>query len=626
MCGIIGVIGSSDAISSLQSHRLKHRGPDGSGYWQSPEGEYPVKLAHTRLSILDVSDSGRQPFLSDNGRYIFTFNGEIYNFIELRSLLESKGYFFKTQSDTEVFFVGLIHYGPAFQEKCNGMWSFCLWDQQEKKALFGRDRFGKKPFYYYLINNKAIAFSSEMKGLYPFMKSIRAADDINRHLIRLFDYESSEHCVVDGVKRLRAGHFMQFNKGEVKVTRWWNTLDNLEPPPLKYEDQVERWRELFLDAVKIRMRSDVRIGTALSGGLDSSATVCAMAYISSGVINNQRQSKDWQHAFCSHYPGSSLDEFKWANYVASSRRIRLDKVVIKPELSPWSISEMFYKVEDPYLTLPLPMLSTYQEISKAGVKVTLDGHGADELLSGYGSINTAYRDFNVQESAELTQIINSLSTGEYVPLKGNAYYNWVKNKVIELVRYGIRDRKDLLKFLIGKGTLELASYKLNYEDQARDEYKAFDPLTRELYEMFHVTILPTLLRNYDRYSMASGVEVRMPFMDHRLVTYTFSLPLRAKIGGGFTKRIMRDALKGIVPELVRTRRDKIGWNAPMHEWLNGPLNEEVEDFIYKKNRDQYLIRCWQNFKKIPNPNFLDGQRLWFELMPKMWLHSMSTWR
>ena len=180
--------------------------------------------------------------------------------------------------------------------------------------------------------------------------------------------------------------------------------------------------------------------------------------------------------------------------------------------------------------------------------------------------------------------------------------------------------------LLGKRDLDFVRFKLKFDDQSHPNFKKLDPLSQSLYEQFHITVLPTLLRNYDRYSMASGVEVRMPFMDHRLVTYIFSLPWHSKVGGTYTKRIMRDALKGILPEQIRIRRDKIGWNAPLNEWLQGPLKEEIEELIKTDILSQKTKNAWKLFQKKKNPNHTDGQIIWASIMPYLWKKSLSTYK
>ena len=618
MCGLIGTIGFKDD-TKLNLKTLSHRGPDAMGKWETPkgEGEFPVFLGHTRLTILDLTEAGNQPFISKDHRYVFVYNGEIYNFIELRKELEILGQVFYTNSDTEVLLKGLILEGPSFQLRCNGMWSFCLWDRKKKTALFGRDRFGKKPLFYHLLSNNRLVFASEMKGIYPFLNTIQPNENINIYLQKVFDYESSENCVIKGIKRLPPGFYAIYKDGKFDKHRWWNTLDHLEVVSNNYEEQVHKWREIFLDAVKIRMRSDVRIGTALSGGLDSAATFSAMSYLANKNDDITRQSQDWQNGFCAHYPGSDLDETKWAKIVTENANVKLQEVIINPQNSDWSINEALHQVEDPYLTLPIPMLETYRAISNAGIKVTLDGHGADELFSGYGHLNSAFKSSNVGQTAELISIINSLQSGKYKVISENMKMNFIKKRLFMFLKSCAIKPWNILKTVLGKQDLEFLRYKLEYVDQSHYEFKKLDPLSKDLYE-----ILPTLLRNYDRYSMASGVEVRMPFMDHRLVTYTFSLPWTSKVGGTYTKRIMRDSLKGILPEQIRTRRDKIGWNAPLHEWFKGPLKNEIENMIEKKDLSKKVKNYWKKFQKIRNPIYSDGQNLWRVLMPELWKRSL----
>ena len=621
MCGILGTVGFKND-SRFDLSLLEHRGPDGSGIWSSPDDEFPVMLGHTRLSIIDLSEEANQPMLCVNERYTFIYNGEIYNFIELRKSLEAQGHQFFSNSDTEVFFKGLIAEGPNFQLRCNGMWAFCLWDRKLGKALFGRDRFGKKPLFYSIINSKNLVFASEMKAIQPFLQPVEFSDSIDFNLRYLFDYESSEETVLKGIKRIPPGHYAEYCDHKFKLTRWWNTLNHLEEVPDSYEDQVVRWRELFLDAVKIRMRSDVRIGTALSGGLDSSATFSSMAFLSNlaGSVN-ERQSSDWQHGFCAHFPKSSLDESNWAQIVTDSLDIPLQKVEIDPLESGWSIADAFKQVEDPYLTLPTPMLATYKAIANAGIKVTIDGHGADELFSGYGHLDFAFKDCSAAELNEVVAIIKSLHSGKLDSSTDWIKSKWIKHRVLAFLKKHLRQPSKKIKNLISGHNLDFIKYRLQYDDQKHPAFNSFDSLTKSLYEIFHITILPTLLRNYDRYSMASGVEIRMPFMDHRLVAYTFSLPWTSKVGGGYTKRIFRDAMKGILPEEIRTRRDKIGWNAPLHEWLQGKLKKEVGNFLKNDNLPKEVLEAWNLFQKMPNPDFYEGQKVWNLLMPHIWKNS-----
>jgi asparagine synthase (glutamine-hydrolysing) len=619
MCGIVGVLGDShDLKRGMEA--IRHRGPDASGIWKAPDGETPASIGHQRLSIIDLSENANQPFTSHDGRHVLVFNGEIYNYIELRKELQDQGVIFFTNSDTEVFLNGLILYGDDFLLKCNGMWAFCLWDRKLSKALLGRDRFGKKPLFFSFVG-KALYFASEMKAIFPYLDGVNLVEDVDIFLANIFDYEHTEKCIVSGINRLKPGHIATWTTQSMRIKRWWNTLDHLVDVPKKYGDQVEQWRDLFLDSVRLRMRSDVPIGTALSGGLDSSAIAAAVNFQRRGHPEAIQQPKI-QKAFCAHYPNSSLDEYKWAAKFADSINLPLEKVEINPKRFPDRLSEMLAYMEDPYISSPLPMLATYRTISQQGIMVTLDGHGADELFSGYGHLNTLLNMTNLIESQEILKIIKSTQTGRLDAITHPENLGLLLSRAFKFLMPFDSKARRYVKYMLGRIPRKLLNYKLTFEDQNHPAFKSMDPFNRQLYEIFHVSTLPTLLRNYDRYSMASGVEIRMPFLDWRLVCFTFSLPWESKVGNGYTKRLLRDALKGILPDEIRLRRDKIGWNAPFHEWARNENRAEIQALVEEKNCPANLKKAWQRFNKISEPNFNDGQKLWSQIMPEIWKKSL----
>jgi len=599
MCGFIFGYGVS-LDDRFDLELLRHRGPDYSGTWASDTGYY--FCGHNRLSILDLTTDGNQPLFSKDQRWVFVYNGEIYNFKELRRDLEHKGVDFVSNSDSEVLFKGLIQFGEKFLSRCNGMFSFALFDQNKSHLTVGRDRFGKKPLFYTLTDGGYV-FASEMKALYPYLNSVSPNDEISKFFKNPFDYEASATTCIKDIYSIKPGTVLKLHGTVADESRWWNTLESLIEVPNKYEDQVDQFRNLFLNAVKIRMRSDVPIGTALSGGLDSSAVFCSMLHL----IKNGETSSFLPQAFTAHYPGSDIDELDWARLAVGDRQELLNVVEVNPIDSERTLEQALYQVEDPYITLPHPMFATYQAIKKSGISVTLDGHGADEMFSGYNDLFLAMLSFDTARLQEVNSISKSLKTG-IMPV------NISKHKLIGValqawVRFFARDVRDIFR----------KDKYLSHEDVLHPNYRRMSAFERRLYVIFHLTILPTLLRNYDRYSMAESVEVRMPFMDHRLVSFVFSLPLSSKLGGGYTKRIVRDAMKDIVPEPILTRKDKIGWNAPLHNWLSGELGFEI-DLKLKEDRNLYDLvgEDWTNFRKIPSPTFLDGQLVWQKLLPSLW--------
>jgi asparagine synthase (glutamine-hydrolysing) len=638
MCGIAGVIGiRSSQISQKLLNKIKHRGPDGTGFWLSPPGEAPATLCHSRLSILDLSSAGAQPFHSTNGRFTIVFNGEIYNFLELREELCSKhNICFASNADTEVLLYGLIYEGSDFLLKCNGMWAFCLWDRLEAKATFSRDRFGVKPLYYTELSGGRLGFSSEMKGLSPLLASVNPSRYIDDIFSNQFSYEFSDLCAIDGISRLPPGCIATFQNGRLSVGKWWNTLDHVFEVDDDYPSQVESWRDIFFDSVRIRMRSDVRIGTALSGGLDSSSVLAAMSAISKKSCDfNNRLAHDWKHGFCCSYPGSVLDESSFARQVAESCDTNFHSIEIEPKFSEHNIFESLAQVEDPYLTIPTPMLETYKAIKKKSISVTLDGHGADELFSGYGHLSYALRSARTfREFSEILEIDRSTRSGVFSLKERQTMMRKLKSRLYYLLAsLGLLPLSILKSSAYDLGSQFFASDFTSRLIEARSDIRRhprfleLDIFSQVLYEIFHITVLPTLLRNYDRYSMANGLEIRMPFMDWRLVCYTFSLPLEAKLGGSFTKRIQRDALSGFLIDEIRLRRDKLGWNAPAHEWFHGPLKPLLDEQILTAPKNRYYTKfktAYNQFYKFRQPSFLDGVRLWNASLPLLWFHSLKS--
>lgn len=637
MCGIAGIIGlRSHRIAQSLLEKIEHRGPDGSGFWLTPQHQFPATFCHSRLSIIDPSDAGAQPFHSSDGRFTIVFNGEIYNFLELKAELCSRyDISFSSDSDTEVLLCGLIYEGLEFLPKCNGMWAFCLWDSLESKAIFSRDRFGVKPLYYTELSRGRLGFASEMKGLSPLLSSIAPSKYIDDMFTHQFNYEFSDLCAIDGISRLPAGCVGIFQHGKLSVSKWWNTLDHLFQVEPDYSSQVDSWRELFFDSIKIRMRSDVRIGTALSGGLDSSSVLAAMSAVSgrSSPFEN-RLADDWQHGICCTYPGSSLDESYFAKKVAQSCHVSFDAVQVAGNISEGEIIQALAKVEDPYLTLPNPMLDTYRAIKAKGISVTLDGHGADELFSGYGHLKYAMASSkSYREFSEILEIDRSTRSGVFSDYERKSVRSILRHRVIyffySLGMIPLRRLKSSVKSQFPQSSSSWFFHSKLFE--ARRElndhpaYLELDVFSQVLFEIFHLTILPTLLRNYDRYSMANGLEIRMPFMDWRLVCYTFSLPLQSKLGGTFTKRIQRDALAGYLCDEVRLRRDKIGWNAPVHDWFIGPLKGQLDTRYFNASSSPYSKRfrlAYSKFLTLRHPSFADGQRLWNSLLPLLWFDSL----
>ena len=607
MCGILGTIPATNESFFKESlDTLYHRGPD--AYGVDSVGD-DITLGHRRLSILDLSINGKQPMFDHSNRYSVVFNGEIYNFLELKKELEKKGYQFKSSSDTEVLLYSYIEYGEECVLKFNGMWAFAIWDKETKELFLSRDRYGKKPMFYAQVDGKFI-FASEMKAIFPYLKRVEPSDDFEWCKQNTFTYEATEKCLIKGIERFPYGHTGIYANNSLVTKRYWNTLDHLVEVPKSYDEQVEIFRELFFDSCKLRMRADVTIGTALSGGLDSSATISAMAHLAK---ENKNFAKDWQHAFVATFPGTPLDESYYAKKVTDRLGIKGTFIDIDPKKQWHKLDEYFYLFEDLYLTSPLPMIMTYGAVKSHGVTVTLDGHGADEMFSGYGHLLHALGDakFNLKQTIDIIKTYQDTQ-------KENEQYkqtNGLKLYANHMSRYWA-------KKIIGK--------KINSKDVNHPNFKKMDNFSQTLYILFHETILPTLLRNYDRYAMINSVEIRMPFMDHRLVSFVSSLPYSSKFGGGYTKKLIRDALDPYMPEEVTWRKSKIGFNSPTVDWMQNDLKEWFLDTVNSKSFNEcslienpQLLR--ENINKVVSKktNSLSfAQNCWNNLTPYLWENAM----
>ncbi len=544
MCGIAGIFDIASPVPRETIERftdaLAHRGPDGRGL----HIDGGVALGHTRLAILDPRPEGNCPmeYVTPTGqRSWITFNGEVYNFLEIRHELENAGWRFKTRTDTEIIAAAWALWGKDCLTRFNGMWAFAIWTPEKQELVLSRDRFGVKPLYYYLDSHR-LCFASEAKafikldGFKPEL-DMAVAETAMKHS---FAYEGgTDGYLLKGVRRLPAGHLLTMSgRGEIKVEKWWDTAAHIPQVPDTFEEQVDRFRDIFLDAVRIRMRSDVPVGSCLSGGIDSSSVVSCMSLLNERGALAERVPSDWRQTFVASFPGTVLDERAYAEEVIKATGTSPYIWNFDPSEGLDLIPDSVWSLEDVYSGLVVPVWALYREMRRAGTVVSLDGHGSDEMLMGY----TWYLDWPVRE------------------------------------------------------------------------------VNQRLYNDFHFSLLPAILRNYDRCSMAHGIEVRMPFMDWRLVTYCFGLPALSKAGDSWTKRVLRAAMRGIVPDVVLDRRTKIGFNSPMIEWFNGGLANMME-----------LLAKHPLWKESP---FWNGPELASQVLTKSrakawttadWGFSLETW-
>lgn len=565
MCGIAGIVAlrgvqvEPAALLRLMD-AIAHRGPDGAGTWSSADRS--VALGHRRLAIIDPGAGGHQPMASADGRHVMVYNGEVYNFLELRRELEAAGTHFHTESDTEVILAAWQAWGESMLLRFNGMWALAIFDTVSGELFLARDRFGIKPLLY-AITPEQFVFASEMRAL---MRSGLVANTLDsevarRLLLDPFGVEGSARTLFSQVQRLQAGHCMWLRDGRVRLKRWWNTVEHLPPVPSDQQERADQFGSLFRDAVALRMRSDVPIGTSLSGGFDSSAVLCTMASLEQAGMG-PRSAKAWRHAFVASFPGMSNDERPEAEVAAAWAGVTPTILEIGRNDALEDIDRILDDLDDVYISLPTAVWLIYRQLRQHKVLVSLDGHGADELMGGYRQGGQSW-------AFHLRNFIAGVTAGQ--PLLGRgvdmARAATLRRRGQFFLRGGLTSLPPMLP-VVGDGDVLPGNW---------------GGLNRRLYRMFHGTVLPTILRNFDRLSMAHGVEVRMPFMDWRLVAYAMALPDSSKSGDGYSKLVARRAMAGRMPESIRMGRRKVGFNSPMPEWLNGPLAAWVESVLAQKS-------------------------------------------
>ena len=556
MCGILGAIPAVEPTIFVRAlATIAHRGPDGQGIWKD---QAKVMLGHRRLSILDMTDAGSQP-MHRHGRYHIVFNGEIYNFLEIRRDLEKLGEHFTSESDTEVLLAAYAYWGEDCLARLNGMWAIAIWDEQEQQLFLARDRMGEKPLFY-LDDGKRFIFASEQKALLPFMREVRPSKNFHALSNNGYAYEANGGSLFQGISRFPAAHCGWYKDGNLRLKRYWSPLEVDQEIPPDYESQVLKLRELLLDSCKLRLRADVPIATGLSGGVDSSAVAASIAEVGRGH-GAERLPTDWQNAFVASFPGTVMDEASAARRIAKRLGVRLFEVPIVPEGAADKLEEIAYLFEEVHEVNPLPHFQLYREMRNQGIFVSLDGHGGDELFCGY-------------ESSILHALPSTLFTPDDMRMV-HSTYRAVHPKNVQFR---------------GMSPLSIAGYLARSESRhhlknlyrgraMRRAVAQCDSLNRHLLALSFETVLPTLLRNYDRYSMMSGVEIRMPILDHRIVDFAFSLGWKSKLNKGYTKSILRDAVGQWLPEGVVTNHTKIGFAPPIIDWIRGPLRVYLLDEI-----------------------------------------------
>jgi len=614
MCGIAGILNLNREKIDVEflteiTELVKHRGPDGMGMvlissqfinngpkpieFRTHDGfreanrdlsNYNIGLGHRRLSIIDLSDKGHQPMGNEDGSLWIVHNGEIYNYIEIRRELISRGYKFKSNTDTEVILNSYKEWGIDCLNKFNGMWAFAILDYRKKILFCSRDRFGIKPFYYFL-NNDVFIFASEIKQILEYEKYEKKPNDklIYDFLVIGLEDHTNE-TFFENIYQLKGGEYAILDLQTKKFNKEkFYDLDKIREIDCDESYYYERFRDLFFDSVNIRLRSDVPVGSCLSGGLDSSAIVCTVSEIFKSKGNG-----NLLETFTACWEDEKIDERKYSEEVVTHTGANGNNIFPSPEELQEDLSRLIWHQEEPFGSLSIfAQWSVMKAARKRGIPVLLDGQGGDEVFLGYERYyawffmellrQLKFRKFieEVKKGSENSRL-NLLEIIQYY-----LYFNFNKVRALRL-RYNVKKymNKDFIR------NYDLLS-QLNVFKKAKS---AFDLQRIEIQE----TQLSHLLKYADRNSMAFSIETRLPFLDYRLVEFALSVPTEHKIRNGWTKNIIRKGMKGIIPDSIRKRKNKIGFEVPQAVLLKTVLpilqtNIEKISIIEKYINESWLL-------------------------------------
>ncbi|PCH67692.1 MAG: asparagine synthase (glutamine-hydrolyzing) [Bacteroidetes bacterium] len=545
MCGIAGIIdlnGSRPLEQEVTTmiKTLKHRGPDDDGYYIHEN----VALGHVRLSIIDLSEAGKQPLFSHDKRYVLTYNGEIYNYLELKKELEDE-FVFHSNTDSEVLLNAYIKWGEDFLHRLNGMFAFAIYDTVNKTVFCARDRFGVKPFYYSEIDNRLI-FASEPAGILSVWNK-----KPNTNYQQVYDYlvfnrtDHDEDSFFEGIKKLPHGHTLKVQDNRTVISRWYG-LASCNPTPFKDHNE---YYDALCNSVKLRLRSDVPVGLTLSGGLDSSsiASILIKEFGKQDINTFSAVYGENEQGDESHFINLYKNELKNMHFVYPKSGELFD-----------DLDSFVGAQQEPFGTTSIYASYKIMKDAKSVVKVMLNGQGADEHLAGY---HYFFGNYYVELLRQLQWITLVKECLKYYSIYNSIYAH--KTFLFFLLPSNLQTKARLIeKKFIDRDFMKNYAGSSNVPGKLYDAGNLNDSLLNHFeYKLEH------LLKWDDRNTMRFGIEARNPFLDYRLIEGTIKTPSTFKISDGYTKRILRNALNGVIPEEIGTRKDKMGFETPDNEWF-----------------------------------------------------------
>jgi asparagine synthase (glutamine-hydrolysing) len=570
MCGIAGSYGSYDiSIVKTMLNSIKHRGPDSEGVWGDSLDK--ITFGHVRLSIIDTSLGGHQPMSFNDERYWITFNGEIYNYRELKVELINLGCIFRTNTDTEVILAAFAFWGKTFVNKIVGMFSFAIYDKLapdgNAKLYLYRDRFGIKPLLYSFLNN-VFYFSSEISAFLkiPGINPILNKDSLIEYLA--FGSVIQPNTILDDIKTLPAGHFLEVFENKLILVKYWDIHEQTillrkELKDISYEKVVLEVRSLLNKATKYNLVSDVEIGVFLSGGVDSTAIL--------GLINNVTSNQISTFSIGFENRLSFMDETKFAKIAADYFQTKHKSLIIDSNNSELFFDHIISNIDQPSIDGTNTWLVS--RFACNDVKVAISGIGGDELFAGYPHFRSIYYNFNKflynnKLLYNITELLHSFRPN-FLTLKLLSRFS--NNILLHSNQRRVLENYEISKYVNAKWTHNFKNIIFNiYKNWQRDDA---DIIQQATYIEIMGYLQSTLLRDSDVMSMAHGLEIRPLLLDHKLAEYVYAIPAKYKISHDINKKLLLDSVKDIFPAELKNRK-KMGFELPFISWISGPLNNK----------------------------------------------------
>ena len=598
MCGIVGFNWNDQSLLQSMMYSIRHRGPDESGFYIDTD----ISLGHQRLKIIDLH-SGKQPIHNEDETIQIIFNGEIYNFIQLRSQLEKKGHSFYTNTDTEV----IVHLYEDYGQECvtylNGMFAFAIYDTIKKSLFLARDRIGKKPLYYW-FDGKRFIFASEIKAILKFREIIPRVNPSAFHSFLQFRYTPGEDTLFAGIKKLLPAHGLFLQGDQITINQYWEIREQITRG--SDDDYVKKFLELYRSAVQSRLISDVPLGVYLSGGLDSSSIVALMSECTDSI-----------ETFSVGFGSSADSELPFARRVAEEFGCNHHEFIVDDRylsLIPKMVWHLDEPSGDPAI---LPTLVISQEAKKF-VTVVLAGEGGDEIFAGYDNHRVMMHCSNASHIVgPFSRVINTIK--RFFPLDTNMY------RLLDI----LSNKEPSVQYFILNALFnekELQNLKVPENKPNLDTYypKDMNRINSLLFYGMKTWLPNDFCMKVDKMTMAYGIEERAPLLDYRIVDFSFTLPSSLKIRDGSGKFLLKKSMHNILPRDIIYRK-KQGYNAPMDAWFKGPLKESLEHLIEQRSHSFYdpayitqVLKKFQNAGTDYRMNFYNAQKLWSMYMFETW--------